>query len=184
MNYRIFHYFGSFYQEPSNGENLPYDIKTIKKNNDNSFSVTYVDNSNYLNLTGSIDTLIFYTFPNIKIEFSNDNLTNFQKSKDYIKLTDEILEGISVPIPTNSLPQDVTEFYLTEIITKLLNIKFKTNFKTREIFESLHKYYIFNNNSKNDLLYTYNYHLIQEKFLIKRALQWNLYSYYYYWASL
>jgi len=96
-----------------------------------------MDKSNYMGEKDKIDTIIFSTFPTIKIEFSDNNLGSFQQSKEYIKLSDEIIKEVDLSIPAKSIPQDITEFYLREIITTLVNIKFNTKLKTNDIIETL-----------------------------------------------
>ena len=137
MGYRVFHYLGFLYQEPSCNQNLPYYVQYITKRDNNSFLITYMDKSNYMGEKDKIDTIIFSTFPTIKIEFSDNNLGSFQQSKEYIKLSDEIIKEVDLSIPAKSIPQDITEFYLREIITTLVNIKFNTKLKTNDIIETL-----------------------------------------------
>jgi len=96
-----------------------------------------MDKSNYMGEKDKKDTIIFSTFPTIKIEFSDKNLGSFQQSTEYIKLSDEIIKEVNFCIPANSIPQDITELYLREIITQLVNIKFNTKSKTNDIIETL-----------------------------------------------
>lgn len=137
LGYRVFHYLGFLYQEPSCGQNLPYYVQYIAKRDNNSFLITYMDKSNYMGEKDKKDTIIFSTFPTIKIEFSDKNLGSFQQSTEYIKLSDEIIKEVNFCIPANSIPQDITELYLREIITQLVNIKFNTKLKTNDIIETL-----------------------------------------------
>ena len=135
LGYRIFHYLGYLYEEPSNGQNLAYFVKKITQKDNNSLFMTYTDNSNTMDKRNKVDTLIMSTYPTIKFEFLNNNLSDFQKSTQYIKLSDDILNEIYITIPKNSIPQDINELYLKEIITKLLNKKFNTNLNTNQILE-------------------------------------------------
>jgi hypothetical protein len=133
LGYRVFHYLGFLYQEYSPGQNLPYYVQHITKKDDNSFLITYMDKSNYMGEKDKKDTIIFSTFPTIKIEFSDKKLGSFQRSTEYIKLSDEIIKEVNFSIPANSIPQDISELYLKEIITQLVNIKFNTKLKTSDI---------------------------------------------------
>jgi hypothetical protein len=111
--------------------------RTHKKVFDNSILLTYVDKSNFLGENDKKDTLRFTTFPTIRIELSDNNLRCFQLSTDYIKLADEFLEAVNFTLPANTLPQDITELYMREIATRLVNAKFKISFKTNEIIDIL-----------------------------------------------
>ena len=135
LGYRIFHYLGYLYEEPSNRQNLPYFVKNITQKDYNSLVITYTDNSNTMDKRNKVDTLIMSTYPAIKFEFLINNLNDFQKSTQYIKLSDDILNEINITIPKNSMPQDINELYLKEIITKLLNKKFNTSINTNQILE-------------------------------------------------
>lgn len=137
LGYRVFHYLGFLYQEPSCRQNLPYYVQYIAKRDNNGFLLTYIDKSNYMGEKDKKDTLIFSTFPTVKIQFSDKNLGSFQQSIEYIKLSDEIIKEVNLSIPANSLPQDITELYLREIITQLVNIKFNSKLKTNDIIETL-----------------------------------------------
>ena len=141
LGYRIFHYLGYLYSDPSNGQNLPYYVQKITQMDKNSLNITYTDNSNFISNSvdklNKIDSLVFSTYPAIKIDFSNKDLIGFQKSSQYIKLSDELLKDINISIPTNSIPQDINELYLREVITKLVNKKFNLNLKTNEILEKI-----------------------------------------------
>jgi hypothetical protein len=137
LSYRIFDYSGFLYQEPSARQNLPYYVQNISIINNNQLLITYIDKSSYMSDKNKIDTLIFSTYPHIKFEFSDKDLMSLQQSTEYIKLSEEVLEEMNFSIPANSLPQDVTELYLTEVVTRLVNLKFDTKFKTNEIIETL-----------------------------------------------
>lgn len=136
IRYRVFHYLGFLYQDPSSRQNLPCYVKNITKLNDNSIIISYEDKSNYMRDRDKMDSLIFTTCPNIKLEFSNENVKGFQKTTEYIKLS-ENMQNISLSVPTYSLPQDITEIYITEIITHLINLKYNSQYKTSDIIEKL-----------------------------------------------
>ncbi len=135
LSYRIFHYSGYLYTEPSNRQNLPYFVNKITQKDNNSLLMTYTDKSNFMGNMNNIDTLVFSTYPAIKFEFSNKDLSGIQKSSLYIKLSDDILNEINISTPPNTIPQDINELYLREIITKLLNKKFNSSLNTNEILE-------------------------------------------------
>jgi hypothetical protein len=137
LGYRVLHYLGFLYQEPSCNQNLPYYVQNIIKRDDNSFLMTYSDKTTCLNLNDKEDSLIFSTYPKIKIEFSNKNLEGFQQSKEYFKLSDEIIKEVYITIPANTLPQDINELYIREIVTQIINIKFNTKLKTKDIVGTL-----------------------------------------------
>jgi hypothetical protein len=138
VDYRIFHYLGFLYQDHSSLQNLPYSVRQIAKKDNNSILLSYVVKSNDVQEdTENADTLILSTFPSIRIQFSDNNLQNFQKSIEYIKLSNELSKGINLSVPANSLPQDIIELYLRELITNLINVKFKTKFKTYEMFKTI-----------------------------------------------
>ena len=139
LGIRIFHYFGFLYAERSNGQNLSYYVQSIKKTNNNNLLLQYIDKSTSTINSGEgedkLDSLDLSTFPKIKFNFSNKNLESFQSSKNYIKLSDEIIKEIKLSLSPGMLPQDINELYLREIVTKLVNINFRTNFSTNEIIE-------------------------------------------------
>lgn len=135
LSYRIFHYSGYLYAELSNRQNLPYFVNKITQKDNNSLLMTYTDKSNFMGNMNNIDTLVFSTYPAIKFEFSNKDLSGIQKSSLYIKLSDDILNEINISTPPNTIPQDINELYLREIITKLLNKKFNSSLNTNEILE-------------------------------------------------
>jgi hypothetical protein len=137
LGYRIFHYLGYLYQEPSSRQNLPYYVQNITKLNSNKLLISYVDNSNYFGEKDKKDTLVFSTFPNLKMEFYYNNLAGFQKSNEYIKLSEDVIKDVNITIPFNTLPQDITELYMREIITHLVNLKFNKKLNTNKIIEKL-----------------------------------------------
>jgi len=134
LGYRIFHYTGNLFQEPSSRENLPYYVQKITKINGNKISFFYINKSDALITDWNIDTLTLSTFPTIQFNFFNEDDKNFQgTTNSYIKLSKEITSDMNVLFSTSELPQDMTELYLSEIITKLVNLKYNTKFKKSEI---------------------------------------------------
>lgn len=139
-NYKVVSYFGFMFVEPSPRQNLPMVVHSVNKINDNELSIIYNEKTSLFDDSYVLDTISLKLFPKIQMKYSNTNLQSFQlhgDSSEYIKLKDEFISGINIPIPDYTFPQDVTELYLREIITKVLNLKYKTNFKTEEIIEVL-----------------------------------------------
>ena len=133
VNFRIFHYFGYFYQEYSSSENLPYFVNRITKHDNNSAVISYQDKTNSLGYYE--DSLILTTYPRIMIKFNNPSIKPFQPSEKYIKISNE-RSDIELSIPVDQLPQDMTEKYITEIITKLVNLKYNSNFTSSQIMRA------------------------------------------------
>lgn len=129
-NYRVFHYLGCLYQTASPQQNLPYYVQSIFQKDNNCLLFTYKDRSSFVDQgvdLGKVDSITFSTFPEIKIDFSNSNLKLWQRSNRYIKLSEDILKDMNLKISYLSSPQDITELYIREIVTKIVNLKNNTN---------------------------------------------------------
>lgn len=133
VGYRVSHYTGNFYQELSSSENLPYFVYNIVKQDDNSFKLTFVDKSNYMANHNQSEDLRFIAYPRIQIENPNSTLVNIFGSSHYFKLSDKIIEETDISLKGYMLPQDYTEEFITEVITKLINLKYNINIKKSDI---------------------------------------------------
>jgi len=137
--YRIFHYYGFFYQVPSSSENLSYFVTdiNISKYIKNTLVFKYLDKSNYIKGDSIIENMVLTVYPKISIEFKNNDQQVIQPSNQYILLSEDLNEKINFSLPGWILPQDFLEIYIQEIITHLINLKYFTNFKTVEMIDKL-----------------------------------------------
>lgn len=128
-NYKIIEFYGFSYSDPSPFQNLPNTIDSIYRIDLNKIGFSHIDTINKLNIKA------LQVFPKIIFELENKQ---FQRSKYYIKLSNEFLSDINIKLQDGFyLPQDITEIYVDEIITKLLNKRFGINCKKEDYFKIL-----------------------------------------------
>jgi len=135
VDYRIIHYNSYFYRQRSSSENLPYYIKEIIAINKNQIMIIFQDKSNYIDndFYGiKNDTLYFSTYPSLKMDF---NIKKAETTTNkYFKLA-EGLGKVNLTTQLVSLPQDINELYINEVITKLINLRYGTNYEFNDIAE-------------------------------------------------
>ena len=108
------------------------DVNSIIKKDDNSLFISFTDKANFH--VEEKDTIIMTIYPEIKLEGFRDR--QFHPTDVFFKATDELSSKVKLKVPYISSPQDLTEIYITELITELLNLKYDTKFTSEEIFEN------------------------------------------------
>lgn len=136
INYRIFQYHGWFYRENSSRSNLSWNVKEFDLSNDN-FKIYFENNSTTLN-SQTIDTLKLTYHPRIKVKYFNERMnSNFNYGKyEYFKLNKELFKDININISIENLPQDNLEYLFNEIVTKIINLKYNTDYSTQDFFKN------------------------------------------------